>query len=460
MHESAEKPMIPPKQIKIKLNGKKLKIIPKKSNNNNKTRTLIKRSSPNVIVKDEPLVKSTSLKMPSPKFSLGKDGSMILSHCELINSVTTVNTNDDKNGFNIIGFPVNAGLKATFPFLSSLAQNYKSYEFEQLSFTFIARGNYTRDGAIMFYAEYDPDTQPPENRIEFLNRSNAVEAQVFKNTTYSLKKKDMSKEKSHYVRLGKIDEKSDLKLYDCANLFFAYEGTPKNTLIGDIFVNYTVRLVTPTLRLAEKQVKNIESTKGTGFSSGQTMTNPFGGTAGLTAGNFVGDFLSGLLSAATGGLAGQFFSTAKSVCKFIQFLLPQQGGAYTPNDIDLQLSVPKSSYEYNKTLKEGFVMFINEDDEDLLYTAANCSSETDYTNKFLDITSTNVKAISNGVNGVTTDKIQTFAVVWPPNAILRCKMVSGGGNIPPGPYPTITITDYDGRKSGEIDPSLVQFFSD
>lgn len=198
-----------------------------------------------VTVKDEPLVKSTKLSMPSPIFGYNKNGDMKLTHCELINTITTTNDNNSVNGFTLVGWAVNAGLKSTFPFLSSLAANYKTYKFSSLSFHFIARGNYTRDGAVMFYAEYDPDTQPPENRIEFLNRSNAVENQVFKNTTYALKKKDMEKEKSHYVRLGKVDNIKDLKLYDVANLFFAYEGTPKNTLIGDIFVSYSVTLETP-----------------------------------------------------------------------------------------------------------------------------------------------------------------------------------------------------------------------
>jgi hypothetical protein len=412
-----------------------------------------------VSVKDEPLVKSTKILMPSPKFNYTKDGSLGLTHCELISSITTSSTHDNNNGFNVLGWPINAGLKATFPFLSSLAQNYKSYEFLSLTFSFVARGNYTRDGAIMFYAEYDPDTAPPENRIEFLNRSNAVEAQVFKNTDYSLKPKDMRKEKSHYVRLGKVDEKSDLKLYDTANLFFAYEGTPKETLIGDIFVSYNCVLSTPTLRLAEKQIKSIESCKGTGNASGQSMTNPFGGSAGLTAGNFVGDFLSGLLNAATGSFAGQFFSTAKSVCKFVQCLFTKNSGAFTPNDVALSVGIPKTNNEYLSYLTDGNLMIINEDDEDILYKAANAADQTTYDNLFTDITSTNSVLIQNAVNG-SSERVMSWAVIMPANAVMRLVSLAGGSNLAPGPFSTITFSDLDARKTGEINGLNVQFFND
>jgi hypothetical protein len=269
----------------------------------------------------------------------------------------------------------------------------------------------------------------------------------------------MKKEKSHYVRMGKVDEKSDLKLYDTANLFFAYEGTPKSTLIGDIFVSYHVVLSTPTLRLAEKQIKSIETCKGTGALTGQSMTNPFGGSAGITAGQFVGDFVSGLLSAATGGLSGQFFTTAKSVCKFVQCLFTKNSNLYTPNSATLQMSVPKTNNEFQTSLLNGDLIKINEDDDDILYKAANASSELDLLSKFYDISSTNVALLQNTVNSAD-ERCMSWVVVWPANAVVRVIMTPGGSNLAPGPSSTISIADYDARKTGELVGTDVQFFND
>jgi hypothetical protein len=414
----------------------------------NKKKALISR--PLVVVKDEPLVKSTSLRMPSPKFTYEKDGSLGLSHCELVSTITTADAVGVNNGFNVYGYPVNAGLKSTFPFLSSLASNYKSYEFSVLTFAFIARGNYTRDGAVMFYAEYDPDAKPPQNRIEFLNRSNAVEAQVFKNLDYSLKQKDMRKEKSHYIRLGKIEDSSELKLYDTANLFFAYEGTPKDTLIGDIFVCYHCKLLTPTLRLSEKQIIGIESTKGTGPSSGQTMSLPFGA---MNLGSFVGDFAGALLNTATGGLSGQFFTTAKTICKFVSCLFTSNGG-YTPNLAALSIGKPATSSD-GGLLVNGDIVHFNEDDANILSVASNAANETVYSSLFTDITSTNVIALGNYIQDGGVGRIQTYGILMPANTIMRIVMVAGGSNLASGPSPTITLTDMDPRKLGLLSSALL-----
>lgn len=342
-----------------KLLQKKLKVRPKTKKGNNLSKV--------VVVKNEPLLKSTELKMQSPVFNYNKDGSLVMTHIELIDTITSAKSTSGTNGFNIVGYHVNAGIKSSFPFLHALAQNYKTYEFSNLSYSYIARGNYSKDGAVMFHAEYDPSVSPPENRIEFLNRSNAVEAQVFKNITYSLKNKDMKKEYTHYVRIGPLNDDQDVKLYDVANIWFGYEGTSPSTILGDIFVTYTVKLSTPTVRLAEKQIKSIESNIGTTpIANSATVEKPFGD---LNPGSFVGDFLGSLLDTATGGLSGLFFTTAKTVLKTISMFLPNNQTPLLAGPVSnhaISIAVPKgNSYIYKSDEK----MVLAEGDSDILQSA-------------------------------------------------------------------------------------------
>lgn len=413
--------------------GKNLTIVNKKGN---KLMTVVK-------TENEPIVVSRSIRMPAPKFGVGKNGSVVLTHTELLTTVTTNNLGENSNGFNIIGIHVNAGLKSSFPFLSSIAYNYKSYDFAKLCYGFVSRCPTITSGAVMMYAEYDPSVSPPENRIEFMNRSNAQEVQVFKNLSYSLGRKDMKKEASHYIRLGPLGKDQDIKLYDTAILWIGYEGTPKNTLIGDIFVTYDVSLVTPTIRLAEKQIKNIETTIGTNpIADSATASAPFGPA--LAAGSFVGDFLGALLNTATGGISGTVISTAKTIFKMVSAFLPPKLGV-TPDSLDIAVSVMHMNYDgYN--VKGDSFMILDEDQNDAMSTAINAIDQDDFDSKFIDITSTNAVKALDAVD-VSSQRFIQWYVAVPQGGLVRIKHVQGATKFAGG-KPSLTISDMDSRKLG------------
>lgn len=256
--------------------------------------------------KSIPVTKSRKTKMPKAKTAYDKDGNFIVSKIENIKTITTSTklSGSTNNGFNLYGFKINPGLKLFFPFLSRMAANYLNYEFLKLEYLFVPRGTVNRDGSVMFQAEYNPASKPPENRLEFLNREGAVEAQVFEGIGVQCEQKKMAIEKGHYIRLASVPPGEDIKLYDCATIYFAYDGTPPNTLIGDIYVKYEVKLMNTKFRYGEVQMENIESTKLTTNANTPSNHNPFG-----VFGSIIGDFAGNFLNTATANLSGNLFST-------------------------------------------------------------------------------------------------------------------------------------------------------
>lgn len=419
------------------------------SGHNNKNITIMSKKGNKQISfvrsENEPLVVSRSIKMSSPKYEYGGKGSVILKHTELLATVTSNNKGENVNGFNIIGIHVNAGLNKSFPFLSSLAYNYKSFEFNKLQYCFVSRCPTITTGAVMMYAEYDPSVSPPENRIEFMNRSNAEEVQVFKNLNYPLNKKDMKKEMSHYIRLGTLAKDQDIKLYDVATFWFGYEGTPKQTLLGDIFVQYEAVLQTPTLRLAEKQIKGIETCKGLcPVTDSATEKAPFGPL--LAAGSFVGDFVGSLLNTAfntaTGGFAGQIFSTGKTIFKLISAFLPKKVND-TPDTLDLQVSVAHYNYDGFNIKGEDFLI-LDEDSGDFLYELNNALDQDAIDKIAIDITATNSIKSLDAVDVYGARFVQWMVAV-PQGGVFRIQHPSGSTKFAGG-KPTVDISDLDARK--------------
>jgi hypothetical protein len=58
-------------------------------------------------------------------------------------------------------------------------------------------------------------------------------------------REDISKRKSYYVRAGGLSTGLDVTLYDTANLYAITQGQGAATVIGELWVEYDVRLMTP-----------------------------------------------------------------------------------------------------------------------------------------------------------------------------------------------------------------------
>lgn len=179
-----------------------------------------------------------------PKFSETRQTN-IVCHREYIGDITGT------AAFTNRVFPLNPGMSNTFPWLSSIAENYQEYKFHGLIFEFrplitdfvtsgapgvvVMATNYNSDAAAyttkqqMENSEYAVSVKPTEDLIH------GVECAVQQTVLPQL-----------YVRTGPAPTGQDLRLYDQGSFQFASQGNPVQ-LLGELWVSYCVEFFKPIL---------------------------------------------------------------------------------------------------------------------------------------------------------------------------------------------------------------------
>lgn len=214
---------------------------PKKANSN-KQRAQVPNL--NVVVK-APVATSNVRRNPRPRTqSLGRSGDIRVRHREYI---------ADLNGsiaFALTSYAVNPGLETLFPWLSSIAHNYESYSFDSLRFLYETEAPSSTAGTVLLALDYDASDPAPENKSQAMSYRNSVRSAPWAKVQHQSDKEDLSKRKSYYTRRGLAPANTDIKLYDVGNFFACTQGMAGATAVGELYVEYDVRLMTPQLTSA------------------------------------------------------------------------------------------------------------------------------------------------------------------------------------------------------------------
>lgn len=167
------------------------------------------------------------------------------------------------------GFPINPGVSELFPWLSSIAKRYESYQFKNLKFRFETTSPTSTAGSVILTVDYNPDGQVPNSKVEALAMESAVRTPPWGSVEHVSLGHNLTKRKSYYVRNNKSGVEKDL--YDTGLFSMMVEGVPTETgSIGEMYVDYEIDLITPIL------TADVDSTGGTGDIEGGT---DLGGTA-------------------------------------------------------------------------------------------------------------------------------------------------------------------------------------
>lgn len=192
-----------------------------------------------------PIAVSVKTRNVDPVFKQTRDGCTI-THREYISDISA-----GSSAFLINTFNVNSGLVSSFPWLSQVASRFESYTFERLNYIYEPMVPTTTPGSIMMAIDFDAADSTPANKVTLMAYSGATRASVFspvRLSTAQVNRKKMVHER--YVRSGALNN-GDIKTYDVGNLFVATVGTPAaQTLLGELYVEYTVKLRTPQIQTA------------------------------------------------------------------------------------------------------------------------------------------------------------------------------------------------------------------
>lgn len=179
-----------------------------------------------------------------PKFSTTR-ATNVVCHREYLRDWTGV------SAFSNEAFRLNPGDSETFPWLSTIAQNYQEYKFHGLVFEFRSLiTDFVTSGApgvVVMATNYNANEPVYGTKQEMENSEFAVAVKPTLNLMHGVEcAVNQTADPIKYVRRGGADVSGDSRLYDLGTFQFANQGSPTQ-LLGEIWVSYCVEFFKPVL---------------------------------------------------------------------------------------------------------------------------------------------------------------------------------------------------------------------
>lgn len=193
-------------------------------------------------LKSAPVAMQRVRKVAEPRFVRSmKNGDITVEHEEFVTDI---------NGsilFANTSVAVNPGISTSFPWLSLMAPLYESYRFEKLEYRFESASGTTSTGTLMMAIDYDASDPPAVQKSQLSTYRGYVRSAPWEECCCESDREDLNKQKSYFVRTGNLSANQDIKLYDTGNLNVATQGQAGASNIGELYVRYRVKLMTPQL---------------------------------------------------------------------------------------------------------------------------------------------------------------------------------------------------------------------
>lgn len=209
------------------------------------------------------------------------NGDVTVTHMEYLQDIS------GSIGFSTNTVAINPGQSASFPWLSLMAPLFESYQFEELEFEFQTMQGSTALGTVMAAVDYDASDAAPLSKQQLSAYRGYVRSAPWFDFCQRSKLSDLRKQKSYYVRPGALPANTDIKMYDTGNLFLATQGQADTSVVGELYVRYKVRLMTPQLGnvavgLSKSAKFNVNAGGNGPFAGSNAPLNPSGTGAGGT----------------------------------------------------------------------------------------------------------------------------------------------------------------------------------
>jgi len=193
--------------------------------------------------------------------SANVNGGLTIQHREYLGEISGNTT------FGITSYEINPGLSTAFPWLSSIAPSFEKYKVTRMSYEYVNIAATSERGRVTMAFDYDVLDENPTSKVELFQYAGASEGAVW--SSLNLPVKNIPEK---FTRVGTVSS-SDKKTYDAGKLLVGVSNTASTTIVGEIFVNYTIELNTPQpatcpskdLQIAGVTDKNAIFSNGTGY---------------------------------------------------------------------------------------------------------------------------------------------------------------------------------------------------
>ncbi len=141
-------------------------------------------------------------------------------------------------------FVCNPGSCDTFPWLCAIARNYEQFIWRKLKFHLKTMTSTTSVGTVAMAFDYDPTDRAPSNKNEILAYSGAIRAAPWIDSCLALDRSSV-RSSPHYVGGVLPDDDAAKRQTVPAILNVATQGQSGGAVISELWVEYTVELLTP-----------------------------------------------------------------------------------------------------------------------------------------------------------------------------------------------------------------------
>lgn len=179
--------------------------------------------------------------------------SIVVRHREYIGDVVCGASGAPSTTFDTqFVLPLNPGLETTFPWLSTIAQQYQQYAWKGLVFHYVpTSGDSTSGtpslGTVMMATNYRCTDPAYTSKMQMLNEyfsSDSVPTATFIHPIECNPAENPYQ--IQYVRTGAVPSGEDQKTYDIGTMRLATQGCPvASTTLGELWVSYEVELKKP-----------------------------------------------------------------------------------------------------------------------------------------------------------------------------------------------------------------------
>lgn len=158
----------------------------------------------------------------------------------------------------------NIGQSGSFPWGYKIASLYEKYRFLKLEFYYRREvSEYATNGQagkVMLSWDYDASDGAPTSKQQVLDTEPHADGMPStEKISLVVNCQHFQKTDGMYVRPGAQPANTDIKTYDCGNLFVSTYGNTNTTVVGELRVRYTCRVEIPVLESGQPQTGSAGS---------------------------------------------------------------------------------------------------------------------------------------------------------------------------------------------------------
>lgn len=193
-----------------------------------------------------PIARNITSRYTKPKI-VNRGDIIRVAHREFVTSIKNTTTNTDF--ILLINQYINPGNPILFPWLKHVATNYDTYVVERLRLHYIPTCPTNTVGQLMLMIDYDAADAIPTTQNAMLNSKNSISFNPYSEKTLNSTYEELNKGfKSKYITVPGNEDSQDVKTLHLGKLLLAGIGLTQNTLLGNLYIEYVIKLKTPTVK--------------------------------------------------------------------------------------------------------------------------------------------------------------------------------------------------------------------